>query len=140
MVITKVFMVNEQQVKKNQIQMFKTAFFFGHEMTYLYKRCEAFSQTLNISQKGRTCKKPQSAYLYAAMRKGKMETLTVHLRQKSQLNNLYNEVYKTLLPCRSLVLKCKIKKNIQFHLTVTLMNKKDSTQQYLRDTVAIQLC
>lgn len=39
-----------------------------------------------------------------------METLTVCLRQKSQQSNFYNQACKMLLPCRLLVLKCKIKK------------------------------
>lgn len=41
-------MSEQKKKEKNQIQMFKKIF-ECHEMTYLYKRCEAFSQTLNIS-------------------------------------------------------------------------------------------
>lgn len=61
-----------------------------------------------------------------------METLTVRLRQKSQQNNLYNQACKMLLPCRLLVLKCKIKKNIGFHVTVICMSKKDLIHEHER--------
>lgn len=63
------------------------------------------------------------------MRKGKTETLTVHLRQKSQPRNFYNQVIKMLLPCRLLVSEV-MKKN-----TAIFMSKKDFHHEHLRDTL-----